>query len=138
MLAVKSERNERESEMLLGFSMEESEFVDGGDLLDTIDFDDLFAGISDGDVLPDLEMDQEILAEFSSSESENNSAKISESAAPDSVSVSDVALESPGKTEGRPEPESEPAVRNRASKETERSGKNSAGKKKAKVRNHEE
>lgn len=139
MLAVKSERNERESEMQAGFSMEDSEleFVDAaGDLLDSIDFDDLFAGISDGDVLPDLEMDQEILGEFSSSESENNSVK-SDNAAPDSVSISDVGLESPGqeiasKTEG-PKPESKPAGRNRASKETERSGKNPAGKKKPKV-----
>lgn len=37
-----------------------------GNLLDSIDFDDLFVGISDGDSLPDLEMDPEILAEFSS------------------------------------------------------------------------
>ncbi|CAN4105009.1 unnamed protein product [Withania somnifera] len=34
-------------------------------LLDSIDFNDLFVGINDGDVLPDLEMDTEILAEFS-------------------------------------------------------------------------
>lgn len=143
MLAVKSERNERESEMQAGFSMEDSEleFVDAaGDLLDSIDFDDLFAGISDGDVLPDLEMDQEILAEFSSSESENNSLK-SDNAAPDSVSISDVGLESPGqeiasKTEG-PKPESKPAGKSRASKETERSGKNPAGKKKPKVMKNE-
>ncbi|XP_017179807.3 probable transcription factor GLK1 isoform X5 [Malus domestica] len=32
-----------------------------GNLLDSIDFDDLFIGIHDGDVLPDLEMDSEIL-----------------------------------------------------------------------------
>lgn len=37
----------------------------GENLLDSIDFDDLFVGINDGDVLPDLEMDTEILAEFS-------------------------------------------------------------------------
>ncbi|KAI5338691.1 hypothetical protein L3X38_017963 [Prunus dulcis] len=38
------------------------EFSGGmGNLLDSIDFDDLFIGIHDGDVLPDLEMDSEIL-----------------------------------------------------------------------------
>ncbi|KAJ8532124.1 hypothetical protein K7X08_012047 [Anisodus acutangulus] len=37
----------------------------GENLLDSIDFDYLFVGINDGDVLPDLEMDAEILAEFS-------------------------------------------------------------------------
>ncbi|KAH6833916.1 GBF's pro-rich region-interacting factor 1 [Perilla frutescens var. hirtella] len=52
-----------------GFTIDESEFPDfsSGNLLDSIDFDDLFLGISDGDVLPDLEMDPEILAEFNSS-----------------------------------------------------------------------
>ncbi|CAN0913647.1 Transcription activator GLK1 [Linum grandiflorum] len=34
-------------------------------LLESIDFDDLFVGLDDGDVLPDLEMESEILAEFS-------------------------------------------------------------------------
>ena len=50
-------------------------FPDFGDsnLLDSIDFDDLFIGISDGDVLPDLEMDPEILAEFSVSSGEDYS-----------------------------------------------------------------
>ncbi|GMN19516.1 hypothetical protein TIFTF001_050938, partial [Ficus carica] len=45
------------------------DFADSN-LLDSIDFDDLFIGINDGDVLPDLEMDPEILAEFSASGSE--------------------------------------------------------------------
>lgn len=41
------------------------DFADSN-LLDSIDFDDLFIGINvDGDVLPDLEMDPEILADFS-------------------------------------------------------------------------
>ncbi|KAH6757415.1 GOLDEN2-like 2 [Perilla frutescens var. hirtella] len=46
-----------------GFTIDESEFPDfsSGNLLDNIDFDDLFLGISDGDVLSDLEMDPEIL-----------------------------------------------------------------------------
>ncbi|XP_010245592.1 PREDICTED: probable transcription factor GLK1 isoform X2 [Nelumbo nucifera] len=42
-----------------------SDVFPGGNLLDGIDFDDLFVGIEDGDVLPDLEMDPELLAEFS-------------------------------------------------------------------------
>ncbi|XP_058210145.1 transcription activator GLK1-like isoform X2 [Rhododendron vialii] len=57
-------KDERES-----FSINEfSEFSDGN-FLDSIDFDDLFSGVNDGDVLPDLEMDSEILAEFSTSAS---------------------------------------------------------------------
>ncbi|KAL0306856.1 UNVERIFIED_CONTAM: Transcription activator GLK1 [Sesamum radiatum] len=69
MLAVsplRNTKNEAEGEME-GFSMGENEFPEfsAGNLLDSIDFDDLFVGISDGDVLPDLEMDPEILAEFS-------------------------------------------------------------------------
>uniref|UniRef100_A0A2P2K4H4 Putative transcription factor GLK1 n=1 Tax=Rhizophora mucronata TaxID=61149 RepID=A0A2P2K4H4_RHIMU len=43
-----------------------SDFSDKN-LLESINFDDLFLGINDGDVLPDLEMDPEILAEFSTS-----------------------------------------------------------------------
>ncbi|KAH6817471.1 hypothetical protein C2S51_001074 [Perilla frutescens var. frutescens] len=65
MLAVsplRNPNNEREGEMK-GFTIDESEFLDfsSGNLLDIIDFDDLFLGISDNDVLPDLEMDLEIL-----------------------------------------------------------------------------
>ncbi|XP_073026181.1 transcription activator GLK1-like isoform X2 [Primulina eburnea] len=76
MLAVsplRSAKNERESEME-GFSMEENGFLDfsGGNLLDNIDFDDLFMGINDGDLLPDLEMDTEIIAEFSVSGGEES------------------------------------------------------------------
>ncbi|XP_012847449.1 PREDICTED: probable transcription factor GLK1 isoform X2 [Erythranthe guttata] len=71
MIAVsplRNSKNDREEEELMeGFSMEESDFPDFcvGNLLDSIDFDDLFVvGISDGDVLPDLE--HEMLADFSS------------------------------------------------------------------------
>ncbi|KAL2476723.1 Transcription activator GLK1 [Abeliophyllum distichum] len=76
MLAVsplRNTNNERESEMET-FSMGEDEFPDfsSGNLLDSIDFDDLFVGINNGDVLPDLEMDPEILAEFSISSSEES------------------------------------------------------------------
>ncbi|KAG8500590.1 hypothetical protein CXB51_004271 [Gossypium anomalum] len=35
-----------------------------GNLLESIDFDDLFIGIDEGDMLPDLEMDPEILADL--------------------------------------------------------------------------
>ncbi|CAI9089326.1 OLC1v1023886C1 [Oldenlandia corymbosa var. corymbosa] len=49
-----------------------------GNLLDSIDFDDLFVGINDEDVLPDLEMDPEILAEFSlSSGADQDSSEMS-------------------------------------------------------------
>ncbi|KAF2283485.1 hypothetical protein GH714_010622 [Hevea brasiliensis] len=48
------------------------------DLLESIDFGNLFVGINDGDVLPDLDMDPEILADFSVSgsgeESEMNTS----------------------------------------------------------------
>lgn len=55
-------KDEREN-----FSINEfSEFSDGN-FLDSIDFDDLFVGINNGGVLPDLAMDSEILAEFSTS-----------------------------------------------------------------------
>ncbi|XP_051152260.1 transcription activator GLK1-like [Andrographis paniculata] len=65
MLAVSPLRNSsnaRERDME-SFSTDGNEFPDfsGGNLLDSIDFDDIFIGISDGDVLPDLEMDPEIL-----------------------------------------------------------------------------
>ncbi|KAM3395640.1 hypothetical protein BC332_34226 [Capsicum chinense] len=48
----------------IGGGVDFPDFV-GENLLDSIDFDDLFVGINDGEVLPDLEMDTEILAEFS-------------------------------------------------------------------------
>lgn len=77
MLAVSSltsVENERQ------FSMEdEFEEFTSGNLLDSIDFDDIFVGI---EVLPDLEMYQDFLA----TEDENNSG--SNHPAPESVSVS--------------------------------------------------
>lgn len=39
---------------------------------DDIDFDDLFVGIDDGDVLPDLEVDSEMFAELSAAGSDVN------------------------------------------------------------------
>lgn len=59
--------NEMESFAIGGEGGGGDDFSDfmGENLLDSIDFDDLFVGINGGDVLPDLEMDTEILAEFS-------------------------------------------------------------------------
>lgn len=65
---VRDERdNEMESFAIGGEGGGGDDFSDfmGENLLDSIDFDDLFVGINGGDVLPDLEMDTEILAEFS-------------------------------------------------------------------------
>lgn len=68
---LRNPKNERESEME-SFSMDAAEFPDfsGGNLLDSIDFDDIFIGISDGDCLPDLVMDPELLADFSLTDSD--------------------------------------------------------------------
>ncbi|CAL5342672.1 unnamed protein product [Camellia sinensis] len=82
MLAVSALRstNDEREEQMEGFSIggnDDFPEFSGGNLLDSIDFDDLFVGFSDGDVLPDLEMDPEILAEFSASggeESEMNTS----------------------------------------------------------------
>ncbi|KAG6404897.1 hypothetical protein SASPL_132474 [Salvia splendens] len=76
MLAVsplRNPKNESEGEME-GLSIDDAEFPDfsGVNLLDSIDFDDLFLGIGDGDVLPDLEMDPELLAEFSATASDES------------------------------------------------------------------
>ncbi|KAI3465802.1 hypothetical protein Pfo_022465 [Paulownia fortunei] len=155
---LRSTKNERESQMH-GFSMEGNEFPDftSGNLLDSIDFDDLFVGISDGDVLPDLEMDPEILAEFSVSageesemnmapvavdklEEENNSGN-NEKAAAASVSVSDLGLGSSSLIQGEEivSKSKEPVVVNPSPKEADRSRKSSAhsknppGKRKVKV-----
>ncbi|XXG66812.1 hypothetical protein AAC387_Pa06g0308 [Persea americana] len=57
--------NEREGEIS---TLGADEFSDGcsiGNLFDDIDLGDLFVGIDNGDVLPDLELDPELLAEFS-------------------------------------------------------------------------
>ncbi|RDX62698.1 Transcription activator GLK1 [Mucuna pruriens] len=73
MLAVsplRSTRDEGQGEME-SFSIGTDDFADlsEGNLLESINFDDLFMGIDDEeDVLPDLEMDPEMLAEFSLSE----------------------------------------------------------------------
>ncbi|XP_019414147.1 PREDICTED: transcription activator GLK1-like isoform X2 [Lupinus angustifolius] len=79
MLAVSPLRsideNQREIEI---FSMGTSSDVDFGDLsdgnlLENINFDDIFVGINvDGDILPDLEMDPCMFAEFSISGGEDS------------------------------------------------------------------
>ncbi|KAI3457191.1 hypothetical protein Pfo_013854 [Paulownia fortunei] len=158
MLAVsplRNAKNEREGEME-GFSMEENEFPDfsSGNLLDSIDFDDLFAGISDGDVLPDLEMDPEILAEFSVSAGEEsevnfpsvsveklleeNSSRKHEKVAP---SVSDLGTGSSSTIQGEEtvSKKDEPVRVNPSLKEADKGrksmahSKNTTGKRKVKV-----
>ncbi|XVE49973.1 hypothetical protein DITRI_Ditri01bG0124600 [Diplodiscus trichospermus] len=70
MLAVSPLRNTTKDENkgeMESFTISSEEFPDfaDGNLLESIDFDDLFIGIDvEGDVLPDLEMDPEILAEL--------------------------------------------------------------------------
>jgi len=67
---LRSTRDEEQGEME-SFSIGTDDFADlsEGNLLESINFDDLFMGINDDeDVLPDLEMDPEMLAEFSLSE----------------------------------------------------------------------
>ncbi|KAF9613347.1 hypothetical protein IFM89_007076 [Coptis chinensis] len=63
-----STSNGREGEME-SFSLD----LDGFSLLDDIDFDDIFIGNGEGDVLPDLEMDSDIFGEFSLSAREESS-----------------------------------------------------------------
>lgn len=73
MVAVSPLRNTRNDEnkgKMESFSIISSEeFPDfaEGNLLESIDFDDLFIGIDEGDMLPDLEMDPEILADLPTS-----------------------------------------------------------------------
>lgn len=51
-----------------------------GNLLESINFDDLFVGINiDGDVLPDLETDPEMFAEFSISGGEESLSEMNSS-----------------------------------------------------------
>ncbi|XP_022877226.1 transcription activator GLK1-like isoform X3 [Olea europaea var. sylvestris] len=140
MLAVsplRNTNNERESEME-AFSMGGDEFPDisSGSLLDSIDFDDLFVGINDGDLLPDLEMDPEILAEFSLSSGEeseiNTSTPVSvsvekvdeggvEKSASDTGSESSLIIEKESVSKRE-----ESAVVNQSHKEADKRGKSSA------------
>lgn len=83
MLAVRSASKDEKQGEVASFSIGADDFPDFDDdtnLLDSINFDDLFVGINDGDVLPDLEMDPEILAEFSVSAGEESELNASASA----------------------------------------------------------
>ncbi|KAL2937882.1 Transcription activator GLK1 [Bienertia sinuspersici] len=66
-LSSSKDGNNKGVAMEANFSMGTDDFPDfsGANLLDSIDFDELFMGMHDGDVLPDLEMDSELLGEFS-------------------------------------------------------------------------
>ncbi|KAK2381089.1 two-component response regulator APRR2 [Trifolium repens] len=84
MLAVSPLRNTKDENQgeMESFSITTDDFGDlsDGNLLESINFDDFFVGINvDGDILPDLDMDSEMFAEFSASygeESDINSSAI--------------------------------------------------------------
>ncbi|KAK6120710.1 hypothetical protein DH2020_045544 [Rehmannia glutinosa] len=136
MLAVSPLRNERENQ-IQSFSMEENnEFPEftTGNLLDAIDFDDFCVGISNGDVLPDLEMESEIMAEFSVTAGEepemnreNDSGKNEKAA---TVSISALDLGSGEETVSKRE---KPIAVNKIADKGRKSSKNPPGKKKVKV-----
>lgn len=75
MLAVSSLRDENQGEVEsfipIGGEDNFPEFGDGN-LLDSIDFDDLFTSFNDGDVFPDLDIESDILADFSACGSEES------------------------------------------------------------------
>ncbi|KAK8481508.1 hypothetical protein V6N13_085547 [Hibiscus sabdariffa] len=89
MLAVSPLRNTSKDESkgeMESFTISSKEFPDfaDGNLLESIDFNDLFLGIDvEGDMLPDLEMDPEILVELPAvsggEESDLNEDKVSSS-----------------------------------------------------------
>ncbi|KAG9447800.1 hypothetical protein H6P81_013928 [Aristolochia fimbriata] len=60
-------KDETDGDVVGSFSIGGDDDFPAGDLLDDINFDDLFVGIDDGD-LPDLEVDPEMFADFSSVE----------------------------------------------------------------------
>ncbi|GMJ09889.1 GBF's pro-rich region-interacting factor 1, ARABIDOPSIS GOLDEN2-LIKE 1, GOLDEN2-LIKE 1 [Hibiscus trionum] len=71
MLAVSPLSKDESKGEMESFNISSEEFPDfaNGDLLESIDFDDLFLGIDvEGDVLPHLEMDPEILVELPAGE----------------------------------------------------------------------
>uniref|UniRef100_A0A803QJK1 HTH myb-type domain-containing protein n=1 Tax=Cannabis sativa TaxID=3483 RepID=A0A803QJK1_CANSA len=98
MLAVSSLRDTYKDENQGGEAMETSNHINfsinGGDgfpdFADCIDFDDLFIGINvDGDVLPDLEMDPEILADFSAEDYNSDDMNTSPLSAEKSADIDD-------------------------------------------------
>ncbi|KAI4322716.1 hypothetical protein L6164_022383 [Bauhinia variegata] len=155
MLAVsplRSIKDESQGEMER-FSVGADEFgeLSDGNLLESINFDDLFVAINDGDVLPDLEMDPEILAEFSLSggeESEltpsvsadHNNNKAHETASTEKEDE-DKAFPGSGSGEEILSKKDEPARVNPSPKEADKGrkssstaqSKNSQGKRKVKV-----
>ncbi|XP_010689789.2 probable transcription factor GLK1 isoform X2 [Beta vulgaris subsp. vulgaris] len=74
-LSTTKDGNNKGDAMEANFTVGSDDFPDfsGANLLDSIDFDELFMGMHDGDMLPDLEMDPELLAEFSISGGEESS-----------------------------------------------------------------
>ncbi|GFS30596.1 GBF's pro-rich region-interacting factor 1 [Actinidia rufa] len=93
MLVVSPLKDEvRKGESMETFLVGE-DFSDGN-FLDTIDFDDLFIGMDDGDLFPDLEMDSEIFGEFS--ESEMNTPVVSAENATDDNSAKEEKKASQG------------------------------------------
>ncbi|KAF6155890.1 hypothetical protein GIB67_039221 [Kingdonia uniflora] len=138
MLAVSSFtsciNNEREGEME-SFSIGVHDDFSCGNLLDDIDFDDLFIGIGDGDVLPDLEMHSDMFADYSFSggeESEVNlsiyAGKVEESGS----SGSGLSL-SPGEEIVSKRDESVKAINTVSADRGRKSSKSSQGKRKMKV-----
>ncbi|KAF5188372.1 Two-component response regulator-like aprr2 [Thalictrum thalictroides] len=91
MLAVVSpliSKNGREGDQMENFSIDFDDFS-CGNLLDDINFDDIFIGIGDGDVLPDLEMDSDMFAEFSLSGGEESEINVSFSLSNEKVEEED-------------------------------------------------
>lgn len=86
-LSSNKDGNNKGGAMETNFSMGTDDFPDfsGANLLDSIDFDELFMGMHDGDVLPDLEMDPELLAEFSISTGGEDSSEVNNSSSAMSV-----------------------------------------------------
>ncbi|KAE8703078.1 hypothetical protein F3Y22_tig00110474pilonHSYRG00073 [Hibiscus syriacus] len=85
MQAVSPLRNTSKDESkgeMGSFTISSEEFPDfaDGNLLESIDFEDLFLGIDvEGDMLPDLEMDPEMLAELSADKPKKEENKVSSS-----------------------------------------------------------
>ncbi|KAG6768762.1 hypothetical protein POTOM_027691 [Populus tomentosa] len=81
---TKDESQEQMESYSTIFNGEFPDFSEGS-LLESIDFDDLFVSIDDEDVLPNLEMDPEILAEFSVSGSGGEESDVNTSVSNEKV-----------------------------------------------------
>ncbi|KAJ6741296.1 TRANSCRIPTION ACTIVATOR GLK1 [Salix purpurea] len=82
--AAKDESQEQMESYSTIFNGEFPDFSDGN-LLESIDFDDLFVSIDDEQVLPNLEMDPEILAEFFVSKSGGEESDVNTSVSNEKV-----------------------------------------------------